>query len=100
MLRRLLDQWFDRRHLHPRIVGEFQDAAQLKSFGAHGMGVFPAPNVVADEIERQYEVRRVGIFEDIKEKFYAVSVERKLKHPCVVALFEAARTEMFAAPDS
>ncbi len=95
VLRRLLDQWFDQRDIHPMVVAEFQDAAQLKSFGEHGMGVFPAPDVVADEIERQYAVRKIGVFEGIREKFYAVSVERKLKHPCVVALFEAARGETF-----
>lgn len=95
VLRRLLEQWFDQRDIHPRIVAEFQDAAQLKSFGEHGMGVFSAPTIVADEIERQYSVQRIGTFEGVREKFYAVSVERKLKHPCVVALFEAARHETF-----
>lgn len=95
VLRRMLSHWFDHRDLHPVIVAEFQDAAQLKSFGAHGLGVFPAPDVVADEIERQYGVRKLGVFEGISEKFYAVTVERKVRHPSLVALFDAAHQDTF-----
>ena len=95
VLRRLLDSWFDTRKIYPRLIAEFQDAAQLKSFGEHGYGVFPAPDVVAEEIERQYGVVKLGVLEGIREKFYAVSIERKLEHPAVVALIESARDQIF-----
>ncbi len=95
VLRRQLDHFFDRRDLHPRIVGEFQDMAQLKSFGEHGLGAFAAPDVIGEEIIYQHRVERIGVFERIKEKYYAVSVERKLKHPSVVALYDSARAGLF-----
>ena len=69
------------------------DSALLKTFGQLGVGVFPAPTVVEAEVCRQYEVKVVGRTEDVRERFYAVSVERKLKHPAVVAISEAARAK-------
>lgn len=87
-LRRLLERWFARKGVRPRIVAEFQDAAQLKSFGQAGFGAFPSATVVADEIQQQYEVELVGTFEGIRDKFYAVSVERKANHPSIIELLE------------
>ncbi len=95
VLRRLLDQWLDSRDIHPKVVAEFQDAAQMKAFGEHGLGIFCAPAVVAADIERQYHVVRIGEISEIREKFYAVSVERQLEHPGVVALIDAARHHIF-----
>ncbi len=95
VLRRQLDLFFDRHELHPMVIAEFQDMAQLKSFGEHGLGAFAAPDVIADDIVRQHHVRRVGTLEGLREKYYAVAVERKLKHPCLVALWDRARTELF-----
>ncbi len=59
------------------------------------MGLFPAPSVIADEVQRQYQVRPVGMIDEVRERFYAISVERKLKHPAVIAIREEARQELF-----
>jgi len=95
-LRRSLNQWFDRSDLKPRIVAEFEDSALLKAFGGDGVGLFPAPTVVEDEVMSQYGVQLLGRAEEIRERFYAISVERRLKHPAVVAISDAARQELFA----
>lgn len=98
--RRALNQWFDRHGLRPRVVAEFEDSALLKVFGADGLGVFAAPTVVERELCRQYGVAVIGRAPDLKERFYAVSVERRLKNPAVVAITEAARQELFAGADA
>ncbi len=94
-LRRALDQWFAARGLRPRVVGEFEDSALLKVFGQVGMGLFPVSSVIADEVQRQYRVRPVGRLDGVRERFYAISVERRLKHPAVIAISEAARQTLF-----
>ena len=94
-LRRSLDQWFDERDIHPRIVGEFSDSALLKAFGAAGDGIFAAPTAVEEDVLRMYGVRVVGREPAIRERFYAISVEKRLKHPAVVAISRAARTRLF-----
>lgn len=95
-LRRALDQFFDEQDLRPQVVGEFQDSALLKVFGQAGLGAFPAPNTIRAEIERQYDVECVGVIEAIHERFYAISSERRLKHPAVVAISQAAKSELFS----
>lgn len=95
ILRRQLSHWLDKRDLHPIIVAEFQDAAQLNAFGEIGLGVFAAPEILADDIEAKYGVKKIGVFEGISEKFYAISVERKIRHPSIVALFDAAHNDPF-----
>lgn len=95
-LRRSLNLWFDRHRITPRVVAEFEDSALLKAFGADGIGLFPAPSVVEKEVMTQYGVQPLGLAEDVKERFYAISVERRLKHPAVVAISNAARQELFA----
>ncbi len=95
-LRRGLDQWFDANGVRPSVVGEFADSALLNSFGQAGVGIFPAHSVIEAEVKRQYGVRVVGLAEDIRERFYAISVERRLKHPAVVAISESARQAMFS----
>jgi LysR family transcriptional regulator, transcriptional activator of nhaA len=94
-LRRSLDQWFERESIRPRIVAEMADSALLKVFGSKGKGLFPAPAAIGKEICRQYNVRVLGALDDVQERFYAISVERKLKNPAVVAISESARTELF-----
>jgi LysR family transcriptional activator of nhaA len=94
-LRRLLDQWFDEQGMRPTIAAEFQDSALLKVFGQEGLGVFPAPAAIVSEIQRQYRVRHIGTLDDLHERYYAISVERRLKHPAVVAISAAARQELF-----
>ena len=94
-LRRLLDQWFDTLGIRPRIRGEFADSALLKAFGHFGEGLFAAPSAVEADVKRMYRVAVVGRKDSIRERFYAVSVEKRLKHPVVVAISEAARTTLF-----
>ncbi len=96
-LRRSLDQWFDRHDLRPQVVAEFEDSALLKVFGGDGLGLFAAPSVVEKEVAAQYGVQLLGRVEEVRERFYAISVERRLRHPAVVAISDAARHELFAA---
>lgn len=95
-LRRTLDQWFDSLDLHPVTICEFEDSALKKVFGQAGRGLFAAPTVIEKEICRQYDVGVVGRIEDIREQFYAISMERKVRHPGVLTLTQNARTKMFA----
>lgn len=99
-LRRALNQWFQRHDLRPRVVAEFEDSALLKVFGADGLGVFPAPRVVSDAIRAQYDVVELGCPEGVVERFYAISGERRLEHPAVIAVTDAARRELFREPSS
>ena len=94
-LRRSLEQWFDAQGIRPQVVGEFQDSALLKVFGQAGIGLFAAPTVIENEVRRHYGVSVLGRTESVTERFYAISVERKLKHPAVVAISEAARQTLF-----
>jgi LysR family transcriptional activator of nhaA len=93
--RRALDQWFEAEKIHPLIMGEFEDNALLKVFGQSGMGLFAGPSVIETEIRRQYGVQVIGRIDAVRERFYAISVERKLKHPAVVAISESARQKLF-----
>lgn len=94
-LRRSLDQFFDTHNLHPRILGEFEDSALLQTFGATGRAMFPASALVAEDICQQYGLKAVGQVEGMRERFYAISPERKLKHAAVVAICLAARKDFF-----
>jgi LysR family transcriptional activator of nhaA len=95
-LRRSLDQWFEGLDVRPRVVAELEDTALMKVFGQHGSGVFPSPSILADEIRKQHGVRVVGTSSDVVESFYAITVERRIKHPAVAAITEAARDRVFA----
>jgi len=97
-LRRSLDQWFYEQRIRPHIVSEFEDTALLKVFGEAGTGVFPAPSAIEKEIVRQYRVKSVGYTSKVKTSFYAISVERKIKHPAVLAISEAAQADLFVRP--
>ncbi len=88
-------RWFDTEGIRPRILGEFDDSALMKAFGGGGTGVFPAPSVIAAEVVRQYKVKDLGGTDAVQEHFYAISVERRLRHPAVLAISEAARRELF-----
>ncbi len=94
-LRRSFDAWCIAHDVRPEITCEVEDVALLQVFGQEGMGLFAAPTVVEAQIRRQYSVRVVGRLPDVRERFYAISVERQLVHPGVVALSEAARTRLF-----
>lgn len=96
VVRRDLDWWFGTQGVRPSVLGEFEDSALLKSFGQAGEGFFAIPSVIVDEVARQYEVEAFGHTEDVSESYYAISVERRVRHPAVVAICEAARTELFS----
>jgi LysR family transcriptional activator of nhaA len=96
-LRRSLGQWFDRQQVRPKIVAELEDGALLKAFGAGGLGVFPGPSVMEATIEVEQGVQVVGRADRVRERFYAISPERRLKNPAVLAISEAARHQLFAA---
>jgi LysR family transcriptional activator of nhaA len=95
-MRRALDRWFDSQKITPRIVAEFDDSALLKEFGHAGAGLFPVPSAVLSEVKRQYSVELVGKLSSVRLKFYAITTERKLKHPAVVAISENARYGVLA----
>lgn len=84
-------KWFDKLNIYPRIVGEFDDSALMKAFGQAGTGVFVAPTPIAAEVEKQYGVVVIGQTDEVREQFYAISVERKISHPAVAAITETAR---------
>jgi LysR family transcriptional activator of nhaA len=94
-LRRTLDQFFDQQSIRPRIVAELDDSALLTTFGQAGAGLFVAPSVLEKEITRQFGVTVAGRLDAVRERYFAISVERRLKHPAVVAISEAAN-EMLA----
>ena len=96
-LRRQIDQWFDGLDITPQLVAEFDDSALLKAFGEAGLGVFPAPTAIAEEVALMYHSRCLGTVETMEESYYAISPERKLKHPAVLAITEAARDELFSS---
>lgn len=96
-LRRRLDDWFESHGLSPRIAGEFDDSALLKAFGEAGVGVFAAPTVIEEEICRMYRMSVIGRTDEIKERFYAISPERRLKHASVLLITDTARSDLFAA---
>jgi LysR family transcriptional activator of nhaA len=89
-LRRTLDQFFDQQAIRPRIVAELDDSALLTTFGQAGAGLFVAPTVLEKEVTRQFGVVAVGRLDTVRERYFAISVERRLKHPAVVAISEAA----------
>jgi LysR family transcriptional activator of nhaA len=97
--RRSLEAWFDEIGVRPNVVAEFDDSALLKSLGEGGLGLFAAPNVIAKEIKRMYRVEKLGSVPDVVERFYAITGERKLKHPALVALTENARERLFHLKD-
>lgn len=95
VVRNRLVQWFDGLHIYPQVVGEFDDSALMKTFGRAGAGVFIAPTPIAAEVEKQYDVVTIGQTDEVRDHFYAISVERKISHPAVAAITETAREWLF-----
>lgn len=95
-IRRALDEWFDRLDIRPNVVGEFEDYALLREFGRVGRGIFPVPMVLENQFRRQFGVLRVGAVGNVRSHFFAISIERKIKHPAVLAICDTARRELFA----
>jgi LysR family transcriptional regulator, transcriptional activator of nhaA len=84
-----IDQWFERSGIKPNIVGEFEDSALLKTFGAAGMGVFPAASMVHEDLVSRYGVQRIGACEGVEEHYFAIAAQKKILHPLVQKLLPA-----------
>ena len=95
-LRRALNEWFDDNDIRPKVVAESDDAALTKILGESGRGVFAAPDVIEKEVRHRYHVQVVGRSDKVRQSVYAISLERKIKHPAVAAICEVARTSVFA----
>lgn len=94
-IRQQFDAWLTRHQLHPQVIGEFDDGALMKAFGREGRGVFLSPTVLDEETSAQYGVKVIGRSSELVEEFCAISVERRITHPCVVAITQAARGALF-----
>lgn len=93
-LRRLLDRWFTEKEVHVQVTGEFDDAAMMRVFGVNGRGLFPVRAALAAEVEDAHGVVPVGTIDGVRERYYAISTERRARHPAMVALLGAARERL------
>ena len=91
-----LVQWLANSGVRPRIVGEFDDSAMTKAFGQSGAGAFFAPRVISEQVCRQYGVVRIGEISSLVEQVYAITTERRLSHPAILAISQRARADVFA----
>lgn len=96
-MRLSIDRWLSKHKLQPCIKGEFDDTALMKAFAEKGLGVFPGPEVIAAEVARQHGVQKIAAVDDIACRYYAISVQRKLSHPAVVAISESAQNSLLSA---
>ncbi len=94
-VRGLIDRWLNDMRLNPRLMGEFDDGALMKAFGQAGAGYFPAPAALADEICVRYGVRMVGQADSIRESFWLITAERRISHPAIRIVLDAARDALF-----
>ncbi|MDA0977732.1 MAG: transcriptional activator NhaR [Proteobacteria bacterium] len=94
-MRRALDEWFDSKDINPTIIAEFSDSALLKAFGEAGYGIFPAPTAIAEEVSSMYHAVSLGEC-DVTERYFAISPERKIRHPAVLVVTESARQRLFS----
>lgn len=95
--RRSLEAWLDQVGVRPVVAGEFDDSALMQAFGARGLGFFAAPRVLEDDLRAQHGLVPIGRVDEVRETYYAITVERRLRHPAVVAIAEAARDALFGA---
>ena len=95
-LRRSLENWFERYAIQPVVVAEFEDRALMKAFGERGSGIFTSPTAVEQDVTSKYGVEVIGRTEEVAERYYIISPERRIKHPAVTAITEAARSRLFA----
>jgi LysR family transcriptional activator of nhaA len=96
-LRRVLDEWFEKHSIRPRILGEFQDTALLSTFGQAGAGIFAAPVAIEREVKTRYGVAKLGDLGARVMEYYAISAERKIKHPAATVIAEVAKNKLFGA---
>jgi LysR family transcriptional activator of nhaA len=93
--RRALDHWFQSHDIRPEIIAECDDLALASVLGEKALGVLAAPDVIAKELKKRYTLQLVGRAKDIRQRFFAISVERKITHPAVAAICQVARTKIF-----
>jgi LysR family transcriptional activator of nhaA len=94
-VRQLVDRWLSQKNITPRICGEFDDSALMKSFGKAGLGIFFMPSTIEEEVCRDFDVTIIGRTDEVKQKFYAISAERRVKNPAITAIFDSARQALF-----
>ncbi|ABE33893.1 bacterial regulatory helix-turn-helix, lysR family protein [Paraburkholderia xenovorans LB400] len=94
-VRRKLDHWLASHAISPRIVGEFDDGAMTMAFGREGRGVLFAPTVLENQLQAEHDLTMVGQINSIVEEFFAISIERRISHPAVAMIMDAARSELF-----
>lgn len=95
-LRHTLEEWFESLKIRPKVIADMDDAALAKIAGEAGLGVFATPDVVEKEVRQRYRVQVIGRDKSVRQRFYAISVERKIRHPAVVAIIDTAREQLFA----
>jgi LysR family transcriptional activator of nhaA len=98
-MRRALNHWFDASGIHPQVVGEFDDVALLKVFGQDGRGLLFIPSIITTDVEKQLPLKTIGTIAEIRERFYAVSLQRRIRNPAVMAITEAARSQLLSADE-
>jgi LysR family transcriptional activator of nhaA len=94
-LRRSLEQWFHATGARPRLVGELEDPALVNILALHGLGFMSVPTIVAKEVVTRFGFRAIGCTDECQQQFYAISAERKLTHPAVLAITSSARAALF-----
>ena len=94
-VRRTLNHWLDDNDIHPQVVAEFEDSALLKVFGQSGLGIVPIPTAIEKEVKKQYEMQLVGRLDEVVDRFFAISVEKRVHHPAVLAIVKQARSKIF-----
>ena len=94
-VRARIDNWLEMNEVRPELIGEFDDNALLHTFGRAGRGLFPAPSVLAKDVEDQFGAVEVGAMTQVREQIYAISNERKIKHPAIEAILNAMHTDVF-----
>jgi LysR family transcriptional activator of nhaA len=90
-IRRALNLWFERRRIHPAVVAEFDDSATMRVFGQSGQGIFPVPSLIDEHLQRDRDLKLVGRTQDVRARFYAISLQARPTHPAVLAICQAAR---------
>lgn len=95
-IRQAVDHWLNQKNIYPQIKGQFDDSALMKSFGQAGMGIFYLPSIIENEVCNMFKVKIIGRTTQVKQIFYAISAERKIKHPAIAAICESAKNDLFS----
>jgi LysR family transcriptional activator of nhaA len=96
VMRREMDRWFSAQRIYPDVRAEFEDMALLREFAADGLGLFVLPTVVEGDVRRHCRAHVVSRIEDVRERFYVITLQRRVRHAAVTAIVQGAREELFA----